>query len=82
LVAELIGDVADLLNRVETLTTTMDNAREAMNEAKWALAASVEPFQHQMAAAAEQSKAIAVKDIGSGRTNSPRSAFGGRRRRG
>ena len=63
MVAELIGDVADLLNRVETLTTTMDNAREAMNEAKWALAASVEPFQHQMAAAVEQSKAIAVKDI-------------------
>jgi hypothetical protein len=63
LVAELIGDVADLLNRVESLTTTMDKAREAMTGAKWALAASVEPFQHQMAAAVEQSKTIAVNDI-------------------
>ena len=33
LIAELIGDVADLLKRVESLTTTMDKAREAMTDA-------------------------------------------------
>jgi hypothetical protein len=57
----LIGDVANLLDRVESLTTTMDNAREAMTDAAWLLDSRVEPFKHQLAAEVEQTKDIAVK---------------------
>ena len=63
LVAELIGDVAPLVDRVELLTPTMDKAREAMLEAAWTLDSRLEAFKHEMAAAMEQSKAIAIKDI-------------------
>jgi hypothetical protein len=61
LVAELIGDVADLLKRVESLTTTMDKAREAMTDAAWLLDSRVEPFRHHLAAEVAQTKDIAVK---------------------
>ena len=61
LVAELIGDVAVLLKRVESLTTTMDKAREAMTDAAWLLDSRVEPFRHQLAAEVAQTKDIAVK---------------------
>ena len=61
LIAELIGDVADLLKRVESLTTTMNNAREAMTDAAWTLDSRVEPFRHHLAAEVAQTKDIAVK---------------------
>ena len=62
--AELIGDVADLLKRVESLTTTMDRTREEMREACWMLDSRLEPFRHYLAAEVEQTKNIAVKTIG------------------
>jgi HAMP domain-containing protein len=63
LIAELIGQLDELVKRVEVLPETLDNAREAMNKARWELHCQVDPLHHQMAAAIEQSKDIALKDI-------------------
>jgi len=68
LIAELIGDVADLLKRVESLTTTTDRAREEMREACWMLDSRLGPFRHYLAAEVEQTKNIAVKTF-IGQTN-------------
>ena len=61
LMAELIGDLANLVGRAESLATTMDKAREAMTDAAWLLDSRVEPFRHQLAAEVEQTKDIAVR---------------------
>jgi hypothetical protein len=63
LIAELIGQLEELVNRVEVLPATLDNAREAMNRARWDLHCQVDPLHHQMAAAIQQSKDIALKDL-------------------
>jgi len=63
LIAELIGQLEELVNRVEALPATLDNAREAMNQARWDLHCQVDPLHHQMAAAIQQSKDIALKDL-------------------
>jgi hypothetical protein len=61
ILAELVGDVAHLLERVESLMTHVDEAREAMRDAAFLLDSRVEPFKHQLAAQVEQTKDIAVK---------------------
>lgn len=61
LMAELIGDLAILVQRAESFETTMNTAREAMTDAAWLLDSRVEPFRHQLAAEVEQTKGIAVK---------------------
>lgn len=63
LVAELIGQLEDLVKRVEVLPKALNGAREAMNQARWDLHCQVDPLHHQMAAAIQQSKDIALKDI-------------------
>jgi uncharacterized protein (DUF885 family) len=63
LIAELIGDVANLLTRVESFTSTMDQAREAMAEAADGVVASVEPFRAQIDAISERAKVKAVEHI-------------------
>jgi hypothetical protein len=63
LIAELIGRLEDLVKRVKVLPQTLDDAREAMNQARWDLHCQVDPLHHQMAAAIQQSKDIALKDI-------------------
>ena len=63
LIAELMGQLEELVHRVEMLPATVDNAREAMNQARWDLHCQVDPLHHQMAAAIQQSKDIALKDI-------------------
>jgi hypothetical protein len=72
LIAEVIGDVDDLLGRVGSLTTrvealtqslprTMDKAREEMRDAAFVLDSRLEPFRHCLAAEVEQTKDIAIK---------------------
>jgi len=61
ILAELIGDVAQLLERVGSLMTHVDEATEAMRGAASLLDSRVEPFKRQLAAQVEQTKAIAIK---------------------
>lgn len=61
LIAELIGDMAALIQRAESFATTMDKAREAMTDAAWLLDSRVEPFRHALAAEIDKTKSIAVK---------------------
>jgi hypothetical protein len=61
LLAELIGDVARLIERVGSLTAEMDKAREEMRDAAFLLDSRVEPFKHQLAAQVEQTKDVAIK---------------------
>jgi ubiquinone biosynthesis protein UbiJ len=63
LVAELIGDVAQLLDRVETLTPIINDARHSLTDAARNLAASVGPLQTDMAALADHTKTKAVEHI-------------------
>jgi hypothetical protein len=64
LVAELLGEVAELLDRVESTTAKMNDARDALMEAAKDLSSRVEPFQAQLAAAGDQVKLHAVRYVG------------------
>jgi predicted RNase H-like nuclease (RuvC/YqgF family) len=61
LVAELLGEVARLIERVGSLTAELDKAREELRDAAYLLDSRVEPFRHQLAAEVEQTKDIAIK---------------------
>ena len=61
LIAELFGDLRDLIQRAESFATTMDKAHEQMTDAAWLLDSRVEPFRHALAAEIEKTKDIAVK---------------------
>lgn len=61
MMAELFGDVADLVKRVESLNKSMGKAQEAMTNAAWLLDSRVEPFRHALAAEIDKTKDIAVK---------------------
>ena len=61
LIAELLGDVADLVKRVESLNKSMGKAQEAMTSAARLLDCRVEPFRHALAAEIEKTKDIAIK---------------------
>lgn len=68
LVAELIGDLATLLERVDTLTPAIDDARLKMTAAAHELASGVGPFKAHVAGIAAQAQRSSVQYIVS-RTN-------------
>jgi hypothetical protein len=63
LVAELMGDMAKLLDRVDTLAPAVDDARRKMTAAAQALAAGVAPFKARMAGIAAETRKSAVAHI-------------------
>jgi len=63
LVAELMGDMAQLLDRIDTLAPAMDNARREMTAAVHELTASVGPFKAHMGEIAEQTKKTSIQNI-------------------
>lgn len=63
LVAELIGDLAELLDRLERLTPAINEARQEMTDAAWSLGSRIEAIQAKMTAAAENSETVAVRHI-------------------
>ena len=63
LVAELMGDMAKLLDRVDTLTPAIDDARRKMTAAAQDLAASVAPFKAHMVDIAIETRTTAVDHI-------------------
>jgi hypothetical protein len=66
LVAELMGDMAKLLDRVDTLAPAIDDARRKMTAAAQALAAGVAPFKaHMMDIAAETRKSAVAHIVSS-----------------
>jgi hypothetical protein len=63
LVAELIGDVAKLLERVDTIAPAIDSARHETTLAAHELAASLAPFKAQIGQFADQTKKTAAQHI-------------------
>ena len=63
LVAELMGDMAKLLDRVDTLTPAIDETRRKMTAAAQDLAAGVAPFKAHMVDIAAETKKTAVEHI-------------------
>ena len=63
LVAELMGDMAKLLDRIDTLAPAIDGARRDMTAAAHELAAGVTPFKAQMVQIADQTKRTSVQNI-------------------
>jgi hypothetical protein len=64
LVAELIGDLADLLKRVETVTPAMNDSRQKLTHAAAALTACVEPLKNYLVTSVTQAQNAAVEHIG------------------
>ena len=63
LIAEAIGDMARLLDRVETLQPAMIEARQALVEAQAQLADRLDAIEDRMVAITEKAKVQAVKHI-------------------
>ncbi|MBE2241931.1 MAG: hypothetical protein IAE86_04190 [Burkholderiaceae bacterium] len=63
LLAELIGDVAQLIKRMETLTPLMDESRQALAHSSVQLSSQVAAFEIRMAAITENAKIQAVRHI-------------------
>jgi uncharacterized protein (DUF885 family) len=63
LVAELIGDVATLLERMESVRPAVDEATQALVEAAGRVAGSVEPFQARITGVAKQAQVLAEEHI-------------------
>ena len=63
LVAELIGDVAILLERMESLRPAVDEATRALVDAAERVGGSVGPLQTQIAGVAKQTQVQAVQHI-------------------
>lgn len=63
LIAEALGDVASLIDRVEALTPAMDESRQALARANAELVHSVVGFEGRMAAITENAKTKAVEHI-------------------
>jgi len=61
LIVEAIGDVAQLLQRVEALTSALDEACQALRQASTTLQDDVAGFERRMAAITENAKAQAVR---------------------
>jgi hypothetical protein len=66
LVAELIGDLAKLLDRVERVKPTMDNARTKMEQANRNLACQISDFEVRMSSTTETAKTRALTHIVNG----------------
>ena len=63
LIVEALGEVAALMDRVETLAPALDASRRALVEASAGLAHQVTAFEARMAAITENAKLTAVKHI-------------------
>ena len=63
LIAELIGDLAKLLDRVDTVTPAINEARRKMTAAAQDLADGVAPFKAHMADIAVETRTTAVGHI-------------------
>jgi len=63
LLAELIGDVGTLIDRVNAMQASMETTRRAMADAAWTLDTGVGMFQDQVVAAAKKSKETTVEDV-------------------
>lgn len=63
LVAELIGDVAILIERMESLRPAVDEATQALVDAAERVVGSVGPLQTQIAGVAKQTQVQAVQYI-------------------
>ncbi len=63
LIAEALGDVAQLVDRVEALAPAMDEARRALDHASAGLARQAETFERKMSALAENAQTQAVRHI-------------------
>ena len=63
LITELMGDMAKLLDRVDTVTPSIDDARRKMTAAAQELAAGVAPFKAHMVEIADQTKKTTVEHI-------------------
>jgi hypothetical protein len=63
LLAELIGDVAQLIKRMETLRPAMDESRQALVQTSVQLSSQVAAFEIRMAAITENAKIHAVRHI-------------------
>jgi uncharacterized protein (DUF885 family) len=63
LIAELIGDLAELIERVDRLTPAIDEARIRMTTAAQNLAAGVAPFKAHMVDIAAQTQKTSVQYI-------------------
>ena len=75
LLAELLGDVAKLLDRVETLTATLDSARQAMSNASRDVVSSVAPLEGTIARLRDAAAREAVERIAVRARDSSRSAI-------
>ena len=63
LIAEAIGEVAALIDRVEAVAPSMDEARRALVRASVELAGQVVAFENRMTAITENAKVQAVRHI-------------------
>jgi hypothetical protein len=63
LIAEAIGDVVALLDRLETVAPSMEASRQALVQARVELAIQVVAFEERMTAITENAKVQAVKHI-------------------
>lgn len=63
LIAEALGDVAQLVDRVEALAPAMDETRQALDQASAGLARQAETFERKMSALAENAQTQAVRHI-------------------
>ena len=63
LIAELMGDMAKLLDRVDTVTPAINDARRKMTAAAQELAAGVAPFKAHMVDIAVETRTTAVEHI-------------------
>jgi hypothetical protein len=63
LIAEAIGDVVALLDRLEAVAPSMDASRQALVQARLELAIQVVAFEERMTAITENAKVQAVKHI-------------------
>ncbi len=63
LIAEALGDVAQLVGRVEALAPAMDQARRALDQASACLAGQAEAFERRMNALTENAQTLAVRHI-------------------
>lgn len=63
LIAEALGDVARLIDRLEALRPAMDQARQMLTKADKDLAARVVAFEDRMVAITEKAKTVTVEHV-------------------
>jgi hypothetical protein len=63
LIVEVIGEVAALIDRVESVAPSMDTARQELVKSRMELASQAVAFENRMTAITENAKVQAVKHI-------------------